>query len=257
MFTSYCPATRLMLRLLLEILLQLLLVIPLLALTLRRENRSAVLGILAAFVIYFVLYNVLLVAPLEYPALAVLGGTFNWSGKVAAIFGSLSFLLLYRQFPLKAYYLTFSQNRSALRTGILLLLMVVAYRVFAAFMYDGTAAWNTEEVLFQATLPGLDEELAYRGIMLGLLVQALRPTMRVGRWNLGSPAVLVTALLFGLIHGFAITDSYALQFRTYAFCYTTLVGLLYGWVTVRSGSILLPLLTHNLANTLGSLIHMR
>jgi membrane protease YdiL (CAAX protease family) len=34
-------------------------------------------------------------------------------------------------------------------------------------------------------------------------------------------------------------------------------GLIWGWITIRSGSILLALISHNLGNGMGNIIRMR
>jgi membrane protease YdiL (CAAX protease family) len=105
-------------------------------------------------------------------------------------------------------------------------------------------------------MPGIDEEIAYRGILLGLLVKILKPVIRIGKIGLGHPAVLTTALLFGLAHGFFLTGSYGITFKAYPFFYTTLDGFIWGWFTLRSGSILLALISHNLTNTWSMLVRV-
>ena len=103
---------------------------------------------------------------------------------------------------------------------------------------------NIETILFQLTLPGIDEEIAYRGIMLGLLVSVLKPF----RETIFHPAILVTAILFGLGHGLFITKSFELSFDIFSFLSSCILGIIWGWLTIKSGSIFLSLTSHNLGN---------
>jgi membrane protease YdiL (CAAX protease family) len=78
-----------------------------------------------------------------------------------------------------------------------------------------------------AVLAPVGEEFLYRGYMQRRLVQ---------RWG-ASAGVGVTAVLFGLAHVDRLQSPFAL-----------VLGLLVGWVTVRSGSILPALLGHVAVN---------
>ena len=84
-------------------------------------------------------------------------------------------------------------------------------------------------VLLAAVLPAVCEELAFRGFILSGL-------RHLGhRWR----AIIYTAILFGLVHGF-------LQQQLMAF----LVGVVIGYVAVQTGSILPCIIFHMLHNTL-------
>jgi len=96
------------------------------------------------------------------------------------------------------------------------------------------------------TLPGLDEELAFRGIMLGLLVTALSNRLEIGRLNLGHPAMWVTAVLFGFVHGLRFGG--ALYMDWFHFGMTAVIDLILAWMTLKSRSILMPIVAHNLYN---------
>jgi sodium transport system permease protein len=85
-------------------------------------------------------------------------------------------------------------------------------------------------ILVLALVPAICEELAFRGfIFAGLLHNN-------GRLR----AVVVTAVLFGLSHGI-LQQSLAAM----------VMGLLLGWVTLRTGSIFPSLIIHFLNNSLG------
>lgn len=90
------------------------------------------------------------------------------------------------------------------------------------------APWMT--VLFlMAFVPAICEELAFRGFIFGGLVRE-RGQLR---------AVVVTALIFGISHG-------VLQQSITA----TMIGLLLGWISLRTGSVLPCILIHFTVNAL-------
>lgn len=235
----------------LETLIQFLTVLPILLFTLK-DQKQETLKILFIFFIFFIFHSTILKLPLEVNALKLFRGNWNWTGKVFAIIGSLIFLALYRKFPLKDYHLTLAQKSRFTKKGIIILLVIFIIQSAFNFKYGTAKDWDLETILFQLTMPGIDEELAFRGIMLGLLVKILRPCSK----TIFHPAILTTSILFGLTHGLFLNNSYDLIFRSYPFFNTFLIGMIWAWVTMKSGSILFALISHNLANTGSQLINM-
>lgn len=92
----------------------------------------------------------------------------------------------------------------------------------------GSAPWLTV-VLLMALVPALCEELAFRGFIFGGLV----------RENGRLRAVMITALMFGISHG-VLQQSIA----------ATIMGLLLGWIALRTGSVLPGILIHFTNNAL-------
>ena len=79
------------------------------------------------------------------------------------------------------------------------------------------------------------EELLFRGfLMRGLL------DTRLGERG----AVLVTALLWAFVH---------LQYDWYGIAYIVLIGLLFGYARLRTGSLAVPILLHMLVNAVSTL----
>ncbi|MFK8112352.1 MAG: ABC transporter permease subunit/CPBP intramembrane protease [Rubripirellula sp.] len=91
-----------------------------------------------------------------------------------------------------------------------------------------SAPWLTV-IFLMAVVPAICEELAFRGFIFGGLVR------EKGRMR----AVLVTALLFGISHG-VLQQSIA----------ATIMGVLLGWVALRTGSVLPGILIHFTNNAL-------
>ena len=84
-----------------------------------------------------------------------------------------------------------------------------------------------------AVLPGICEELVVRGVLLPSLAGALP----------GAAAVVASAALFGAMHGDA-----------YRFAFTFAVGLVFGALRLRTGSLWPPVVAHVTLNTLTFLI---
>jgi uncharacterized protein len=90
------------------------------------------------------------------------------------------------------------------------------------------------DLLWLGLLPGLSEELLFRGVML--------PSVGLTSWGLG-----LSSLCFGLLHlsGWALWP-YAL--------WATLVGLLLGGVAIESGNLLIPVVAHITTNILSGFL---
>ena len=245
---------------LLEIVLQLIIIYPLIFIFLRNRKTES-LKVIAVFSIYFIVYSFLLQLNLVFDGLSLFNGKWNWSGKIYSIMGSLLFLILYRKFELKDYFLTFKQKRIFPQNGILIvssiLIFQVVFTIAGTLFFDSLKEWDSETILFQLTMPGIDEEIAFRGIMLGLLFKVLKSNIRILGIKLVNPAILITSILFGLVHGFYITDSFEIGFNIFPFFFTMSFGIFWGWMTLRSGSILFALISHNLGNVTNALIRMR
>ncbi|MEM1036745.1 MAG: CPBP family intramembrane glutamic endopeptidase [Pseudomonadota bacterium] len=91
-------------------------------------------------------------------------------------------------------------------------------------------------------MPGLEEEVFYRGALLASLSLAF-PI----RWTVfgaeTTPAFLLNSLLFGMLHGFWMTSS-GLGFTAGAVLFSTVSGLVFSWLRERTGSLLLPIYMH-------------
>ncbi|TWU07848.1 ABC transporter permease subunit/CPBP intramembrane protease [Stieleria varia] len=102
----------------------------------------------------------------------------------------------------------------------------VAMKPFAEQI--ASAPWMSV-VLLMAAVPAICEELAFRGFVFGGLVR------EKGRLR----AVVVTAVMFGISHG-VLQQSIA----------ATIMGLMLGWVALKTGSVLPGILIHFTNNAL-------
>ena len=175
----------------------------------------------------------------------------NWDGKVAAIVLSLTALtilsLFSKQVSFRKAGLTFKQIEGSVKPAAFVTFLLIALTIAAELAANDGANTALERLLFQATMPGIDEEIYFRGVLL--LVMGL--AMRSGAFRLlGAPiswaGVLVT-ILFGLGHSLFWQDG-GLGFSVLFFGITAFLGFGLLWLRERTGSILIPLIAHNLIN---------
>ena len=131
----------------------------------------------------------------------------------------------------------------------LVVAVLVAPRAFRADRVDVSLGRMLFEVLVEIPLATvMFEEVAFRGVLLGLLRKRL-PT-----W----PAVVVSALLFGLWHVDGVLHRHdgpglaaAVAGTVLA---TTVAGLGFAWLRVRSDSLVAPMLAHWATNSLAFVV---
>jgi membrane protease YdiL (CAAX protease family) len=235
-----------------ENLLKLIIVSPIIIFTLKNKKLET-LKVLSAFVIFFLINQISVNLPSISSELRIFNSNsnWNWDGKIYTIISSILFLILYKKYTLKDYFLTFNQENKFLQKGVLIIISLLILRTTLMF-FAPTKLLNLETLFYQFSMPGIGEEIAYRGIMLGLLTKILKSKNLI----LNS-SVWVTAILFGLAHGFSLSSEFSITFNIQPFLRTMIYGLIWGWITIKSGSILLALISHNLGNGIGNLIRMR
>jgi membrane protease YdiL (CAAX protease family) len=185
-----------------------------------------------------VLHTALLELPRYVPELRVFGGSWNWSGKVFALAGSLLFVPLVDAADRRRWL-----RMPAWDPVVYLGVAAVAILAFVGpLAFADSMPFSAETLAFQLTMPTLDEELFYRGVLLSLLVHATGSR---------TAPIWITGLLFGLAH-VSVADFDMLTFlRTFGF------GLACAWLTVRSDGSLLPAaFLHSMTNTLLFLAQM-
>ena len=174
----------------------------------------------------------------------VLGGTWNWQGKLAALAVTLAVAALLA-FGWRRSGLTLAPAHGSLRAALPVAAAYCGFFVLLAAAFPGEPA-SAEDVAFQLTMPGLEEELFYRGVLLFALDRAFRARKRWLGVEWGWGAVL-SCLLFGLAHAFGYSaEGYAFDPVTMAL--TAVPSFLAVWLRLRTGSLLLPVLLHNFGN---------
>jgi hypothetical protein len=94
-------------------------------------------------------------------------------------------------------------------------------------------------------MPALNEELVYRGCLLGILNKLLPQKINLlGAW-MGWGAV-VTSLLFSLLHGFGFNNDLSIYIDAIALRNSFVSGFIFAWLRERSGSLLMPVIAHGM-----------
>lgn len=180
----------------------------------------------------------------------VIPGERNWQGKILALAATLAVACL-PAFGWKRSGLTLKLEPGSLKPALLVGLAYVAFYGAMAAVFPNEPA-SAEEVAFQLTLPGLEEEAFYRGVLLLALSQAFTARVRVAgvAWGWGA---LISCALFGLVHAFGYSKG-AFSFDPLYFVLTAIPSLIAVWLALRTRSILLPVLLHNFGNTAMTLL---
>jgi hypothetical protein len=140
--------------------------------------------------------------------------------------------------------LTFPQNAGLRPALVVLLMLSVVCVCLPVWASDGRDHWET--VAFQWIMPGLDEEVFYRGVLLLAMNEAFRARILVWGAAIGYGGLL-TSVLFGLAHALSY-QSGVYEFNSAMFLVTALPSLLLLWMRERTGSVLMPIIAHNVAN---------
>jgi CAAX amino terminal protease family. len=171
------------------------------------------------------------------------GSGWNWTGKLLATAGLLAVASL-PWFGWRRCGLALRQAPgSGVAWGVFAVLAVV---LFALAMMQADGADDLDTILFQWTMPGIEEELFYRGVLLLALNEALDPGDRRRFAGIGWGGV-IACVAFGLGHALFWRDG-GLSFDAAAFAMTGGPALLLAWFRARTGSLVLPVLAHNVAN---------
>lgn len=203
-------------------------------------------GWLAAALALMVAYELALTGLYGAVRLPGLRGDWNWSGKVMAVGLSLA-IATAPAIGWRRVGLTLRQDRRGLPGALVLSAMLVAVFVALALASPGEGA-DADTLAFQLTMPGLDEELFYRGVLLLMLNEAFGRPLRV----LGAPmgwGALLSCLAFGLVHALGYeAGGFSLDPMTLAL--TGGPAVLLVWLREKTGSLLLPVVLHNFANSI-------
>lgn len=177
-------------------------------------------------------------------------GEWNWTGKVLALAGTLAIASL-PFFGWRRVGLTLAQKAGSLKAAIPVAALYCAFFLVIALLFPSDPP-SGEDVAFQLTMPGLEEEPFYRGILLFALDQAFRARARFLGVDWGWGAVL-SCFAFGLAHAFGYSDG-AFSFDPMVMALTALPSFIAVWLRYRTGSLVLPIVLHNFGNAIGLIV---
>ena len=223
-------------------------ILPLLLLFMKERTRENYCRIFSVILCYFIC-NLALIVQFHVDFLNIIGGKWNWDGKIYGIIWGIAAYFIFRNQFSENDFFTFRQNKEGLKSAIWAAVLVIGIPTLLGPL--NTKEFNLETLLFQITMPGFDEEIMFRGVLLGLMCSCLRndgPT-----WK--NPANLITSILFGLVHALNV-DGGSVSFSVSSFIWTGMIGYGLGYMTLKTRSILLAIVAHNLCNFMQNVVAM-
>ncbi len=222
-------------------LLHLAIITPLVVIALRKREKGNIQYVLL-FAVFFLIGS--LIRGADFMA----WGAWNWEGKFCVIVFSIVFALSYRKISLAEYGVTWRHHPFSLMPCLVLTTFyITAGFIIGLLTYSGYGL-SLEYLFFELSMPGLDEEIFYRGIGLALLNRAFGKNRNLFGAKIGWGLIIIS-VLFGLAHGEGLTDQLRLEVDLFSVSLTAVAGFLLGWLRERSGSLVLPIAAHNLGNT--------
>lgn len=168
---------------------------------------------------------------------------YNWIGKLVAFLFELLCCFIIPSISVKKFGLTTKINWRG--SGKILLICILYFLLRCILYYylsENPLQFNPEAIAFQATLPGLQEELLLRGILLALLTRIFPyPDWKFLEVKFGWP-VIITSILYGLSYGLKLP----FHFDIFIFLRMTLEGFLLGLLVRKTRNVFSAVVYHNL-----------
>jgi uncharacterized protein len=179
--------------------------------------------------------------PSIFKSLSLDGADWNWTGKFLSLALSAIVVVALKLAP-DAVGLTLKQR--SMKVGLIGLVFFIVWGVSLGLLFKPGVP-DAETLLFQATMPGIAEELVYRGIapaiLLGLLRQERPPD--------GIPwaVIAATSIVFGVWHGLEYSGG-SFGFNAMSALFPFVGSIPGGWLRYKTGSLVFPVLAHSVAN---------
>lgn len=140
-------------------------------------------------------------------------------------------------------------DKKYLKVSLLLSLSLILIKCIPNYLDTSRETVTLERWLYQLSLPGLEEEIIFRGLLLVLLremftTDALIPAKKF------APDILIITLVFALAHSFQVDRTWHISFQAMPFVSAGLGGFVYSWLRVKHDSLAPAIICHNAVNTL-------
>ncbi|MXO60015.1 CPBP family intramembrane metalloprotease [Altererythrobacter salegens] len=169
----------------------------------------------------------------------------RWYSRIAQLaIGALIAALLWKRHKLltaEGLGLTFRQKPGSLPWSLLGIALLVTLGLMPGGMDAGAGdVPGSLGLLYHLTLPGIEEELMYRGLEVSLLSAALGGTAKAIGW-----AAVMATMVFALAHGI-VPNGATIGVSPFMIGYVALAGTILVAMRLKSGSLVLPAVGHNL-----------
>ena len=200
-----------------------------------------------------VLDSVATLLPIYVHALQFPNVHWNWGGKVldtAVMLAVATMFIVTKRFTAKDFGLTFRQAPGTWRAVVFMMIpYLVIIAALTAKWFGETKPQTAETIWYEATLPGLAEELLWRGILLALLDRMFTARLRLANAEIGYGAIALT-LVFALVHGLHFDKTLAMQTDWMNALMAGVTGFALVWLRLRTKSLVLPVVLHNATNVI-------
>ena len=198
------------------------------------RRRSAV-GAIAWFAGIAIADDLLLALPSVLTVIRLPGFDYNWAGKFLSLaLGLASVYLLRIVTPSEAGW-TSAQRPGSVRPAAIAVGSVLLLEMPLFWLMIDPAVPTIEDHVFQLTMPGLSEELMYRGVLLALADRAAPPQWRVLGANMGWGA-MATAVLFRAVHAVRLNSDWSVSVNWMAGLLPLLGGFVFAWLRAGPGA---------------------
>jgi len=220
------------------------------------KSKKGNLKFLLLFIVLFLADNYIQIFTKQY--LPDFGLKFSWLGKFLSLAISLSFIYFVNKNDRKEIGFTTSTNsKKQIKFGGLVFLGFLTFDfIFKFILFPKGGEFDLETFVFQATMPGLTEEILFRGIYLWIFDKVFLPNWNYKGITFGWSFVIVT-LLFGVAHGAVLTSDYQFKFDIITIVYLTLISSLsLGILRKFSGNLIYSIVGHNVINVMNAIIRI-
>lgn len=232
-----------------------LIIFLLLVLILRKQILVRTGYLVLFFGVYF-MDNLAITLTNHYPALQIIPNRiwegfllYGWSGKLYSVVLAIGLFFLVQPWLTKDDLgIRLKQNQGSLLPAALVVLALAAWSLRVG-LNSPKGEFDVGLLIFMAIMPGINEELIYRGYLLGILNRLMPLKINL----LGAPVgwgFILTSVLFGLLHGVWFDNSLTLQLDGIALANATFSGCVFAWLRERTGSLLFPIAAHGIEDVL-------
>ncbi len=169
---------------------------------------------------------------------------YNWIGKILALAITLVIISLTSLRSKVGFDMPWNAQTRNGWIGFSVLFCLFA--VISLFIPD--EQHSRETILYQLTMPSLEEEIFYRGLLWAVFMSAFNGTKSFlgAQWHWGA---VITWILFTVIHGVTWNDS-GLQVSVANLLFAGVFGLILTWLRLATHTIWAPVLMHSCVNTI-------
>lgn len=192
------------------------------------------------FAVYLALDDFVTGLPNLVKALDIIPGRWNWTGKMFSLM--LSAIVIFA-LKLSPDAVGFRKQENSKITWVAVGIFIV-WGICLGLLFKPGAP-DAETLAFQATMPGIAEEIAFRGIAPAILLGLVgrKPHVDGIPWAV----ILATSILFGVWHSLSVSGG-QIGFDLMSGLFPFIGGIPGGWLRFKTKSLLAPILIHSIAN---------